>query len=251
MNTESLFKPVQNIGELEASCLQQLEASMQIGEIAENVNGMIKHLEEKAVAFYNNLVTAHLDLQLSSALSAYASTQAEAYSKQNEHKIENLPLQIKKIIESSGERAGKAQLELTLFFQYLTKDNSYCTGMGEKVYDEKIGKFMAAIERLRSYFKRKASAESPHLTKDSYQMNLNTRDIAYKQSWDMMLMDLTNRYEVELERPDKTRDDQRIKELRRTIYDCKQIKRFEKQEKIDLSKLAKMGSTLYETIGLE
>lgn len=250
MNTESLFRKVQNIGELEASCLHQIDASGNISEIADTISGMVTHLGEKTVDFYNNLVTAHLDLRLSAALSTHASTRAKEYSNQNEHKIENLPTLTGKIVKSSGERANKAQLELTLFFHYLTKDPSYCTGLDEQMYEEKIGKFMASIERLRSYFKREASAESSHLTKDAYQMNLNTRDIAYKQNWDNMIKDLSERHEAELSKPTGQIDTQRVKELRKTIFDCEQIRRFEKQEKVDLSKLAKMGSILYEAIDL-
>jgi hypothetical protein len=250
MNVESIFKGVSGISELENACLQHIDASGYISEIADAVSSTVASFGDKTVTFYNNLITAHLGLQLSAAIARYVANRTSLDSVSKNPQIEELPLLARKIVDTPCERPDKVQLELALFFTYLGKDQGYFKGGDMQAHEQAIGKFRNSVARLRSYFKRPASAKYPHLTRDGYQMNLSTRDVTYKQSWDSMIEDLSRRYELELAKPKEQQDARRIQELRRTIYDCKQTKRFEKQEKVDIALLAKIGSMLYEAIDL-
>lgn len=191
---------------------------------------------EKFEHLYRNFHDANFEIPIGSAIAAYLTKRVneKPLNESDLFDIEELPALVNSIIQN---KTIDDQI-VELFFVYAQQDTELIKVPMSGIH-EKIQKFNGSMRRLKHFFEKTPI----HI----YKGLISTRNISFNGNWDKMILDLNTKYNKAL----KKDSEEMIYELHRSVIQCEIIKRYEEQEKINLTYLLRVFEKMCSALSLD
>jgi len=215
-----------------AKSLEQLSVSLS------KIDALFKTANAQFSVFYENFYAANFPLHLGASIASYAAKRIseQPVSSAQAEEISRLPCIVDKLV--SEKKLDPRIVEL--FFTYSQEDaNNLRRSVNE--IPEHIEKFGSTMKRLKHFFDKKTPV---HV----YKGLVATRDIRYNGDWNEMIADLEKKLDADMARQEP---EEAAYSLRRSILECKIIRRYEDQERINLAQISRIFDRVCAVLDLE
>lgn len=248
MNLEEILPKIENTGDF-GMCVWRFRNNLVLlDRLMSALVSMQETLKGSFFDFYNNIRVTKLPLPVVTELTKFAATKVSATQDAYNQEIFMLPKVISGVMGLSAEgneiRAGNEKITpslVELFFMYAQRDPEYLNGPILSI-DATIKSFQKAMKRLYGFFLQ----APPHM----YERLLATRDLTYEKNWDLMIASYRARYAVEGQKPREQKNIETRIELGKNIVQCRQMKKYEDEENINLTYLSRISEALYRALDL-